>query len=151
MTMLISMLMLSTQVQAQESFEPDSEPVRPQLPDGTRRRYDRFNQWMKVINEFFTQGNWLNGGPSNLIEYITSTLAKLLDILMNRRGPPVIAPVEPISPPSTDDTIEYKVLDSNGRQRQSIDRYREPIGNRPKIQLNLNDIIRMIPTNQLNR
>ncbi|OTF75784.1 hypothetical protein BLA29_001136 [Euroglyphus maynei] len=145
----LMILMLMNDVQAQESFEPDSEPVRPQSfnPPTNRRRYDRFNQWMRIINDFFTQGNWLNGGPSNLIEYITQTLAKLLDVLMHRRGPPVTAPVEPPRPSNDvddDDTFEYKVRDSNVRRQPSFDRYRR------QKSLNLNDIIRMIPMNQLN-
>ncbi|KAH9425881.1 uncharacterized protein LOC113789710 [Dermatophagoides pteronyssinus] len=155
-SILLMLIMMSmVEVQAQETFEPDSEPVQPPQPSN-RRRYDRFNQWMKVINDFFTEGNWLNGGPSNLIEYITRTLAKLLDVLMHRRGPPVTAPVDiPSSSSSSspsnptddyDDTFEYKVRDSNALQRQrqpSLDRYRN------QKTLNLEDIIRMIPTNQL--
>lgn len=47
------------------SFTPDASfPMpRPQKP-----RFDRFNRWMKVLNEFFTKGDWLNGGPSDLLQ-----------------------------------------------------------------------------------
>lgn len=47
------------------TFTPDAfNPMpRPQKP-----RFDRFNRWMKVLNEFFTKGDWLNGGPSDLLQ-----------------------------------------------------------------------------------
>lgn len=61
-------------------------PFSGQYPPTTttnRRTYDRFNEWMKIIMDFFMNGNWLNGGPDDLLDYITKTLAKLLNVLMN--------------------------------------------------------------------
>lgn len=55
----------------------------PPTTTNNRRTYDRFNEWMKIIMDFFMNGNWLNGGPDDFLDYITKTLTKLLNVLLN--------------------------------------------------------------------
>ncbi|KAI2802629.1 hypothetical protein BLOT_010088 [Blomia tropicalis] len=66
------------------SFESDIVPMGPRTP--TFRVTNRFNRWMRTMADFFQQGNWFNGGPENLMEYIGRYLARLFDIMMNREN-----------------------------------------------------------------
>ncbi|KAF7493704.1 hypothetical protein SSS_05953 [Sarcoptes scabiei] len=119
----------------EEIMVPQNEP-HPRTPNG-RPRFDRFQRWMDVLREFFTEGNWLNGGPDNFLDFITKTLSKLLDILFNR---------EPMSIENNDDRYNDNGRLS-GRQRLLTQQHRHKANHQ---QLSLDDMLRMIPLNQLN-
>lgn len=121
-------------------------PFRPHKP-----RFNRFNRWMKVLNEFFSQGNWMNGGPDNLLEYIGATLTRLMDIMFNRDGGG-----ESISTSELFGTVEPegRGFPSQGSPKASRARTISGAGGfqqqdqRP--QLTVEDILRMIPRDRLN-
>ncbi|KAH9399756.1 hypothetical protein TYRP_017748, partial [Tyrophagus putrescentiae] len=107
------------------AFTPDASVP---MPRPSKPRFDRFNRWMKVLNEFFTKGNWLNGGPDDLLQYIGSTLTKLMDILMNR---------------NLDDVTTSQLFGDYAPQARAVLQ-------KDRSQLTVADILRMIPQDRLN-
>ncbi len=63
------------------AFTPDASVP---MPRPSKPRFDRFNRWMKVLNEFFTKGNWLNGGPDDLLQYAMHNNKFLLVFIYNK-------------------------------------------------------------------
>ena len=117
-------------------FVPDNPSLRPHGP--SKPRFNRFNRWMKVLNEFFSQGNWLNGGPDNMMEYIGRTLTRLLDILMNREGIDEITTTElfgDMAPVARSRATAARTASGSDSQRNH---------------LTISDILKMIPQDRLN-
>ena len=126
-------------------YEPEYKPSRPRFSD-------KFDRWMKVLNEFFTEGNWLNGGPDNLMEFITKTLTKLLDILL----PPQIEKGNGDKPGNSDrigNADRFSYGRSNRRPSVSINSApssSSSSSSRDTSGLTISDLIKMLPQDSLN-
>lgn len=83
----------------------------------------------------FVEGNWLSGGPDNLIEYITRTLGKLLDILLNRKQTPQIDVPTDMDIPNGDPMV-------NSARQTAMEN--------EKMRNTLSDLLRMLPADRIN-
>lgn len=75
-----------------------------------------------IANYLLIEGDWMNGGPDNLLDYIAKTLTKLLNILLNRKD---------------QGTIEGTEVGSGGDMKDLA-------------KINIMDILKMLPADRIN-